>query len=332
MIDKYYKLHSSCFIVKGISIGNIYDLRRGSIFFLPNSILDLLENYASKKISTLLNDYNNQLELINKYLDFLIENEIIFFTNDLDHFPKISMSFRKPFRLDIVLMEIDNFDSHKKNIFQDDMLSEIGCTELVLISQTNATSNLEKILKTLDKSKIQSVIYLTDYKDYKPKKVSELTSNYLRLREVLIYNSPKITDKKSNNIIIFENNNIEDLLMRKIKSINDLVPNLEVYIEAQKHNIFYNRRIYIDNENRIKHTINQKETYGNISNENIFNIILDKNFNYLWNITKDDIIVCKDCQFRYLCPDNRIPIYDEKNKKYYHIEECNYNPYTNQWK
>lgn len=51
----------------------------------------------------------------------------------------------------------------------------------------------------------------------------------------------------------------------------------------------------------------------------------------LWNITKDQIEVCKNCEFRYICPDNRIPL-KRKENDYYHQTDCNYDPYKNKWK
>lgn len=39
---------------------------------------------------------------------------------------------------------------------------------------------------------------------------------------------------------------------------------------------------------------------------------------------------CKDCEFRYMCPDNRIPL-KKDNNTYYHDNSCNYDPYSNIW-
>jgi SPASM domain peptide maturase of grasp-with-spasm system len=332
MTNKYFKLHSSCAIVKGFSIGNIYDLRRGNLYPIPNSILDLLEYYSDKKVSILLNDYKDQLEIINKYLNFLIENELIFFTNDLEHFPLINKNYRKPFILDIVLMEIDNFDFEKKAFFENDIISEIGCTELVLISKDNSVENLESILLMLDKSKVQTVTYLTDYKDYSHEISNNLFTNHLRLREIFVYNCLEEQTTNQNSNSIFTNETLETLLTRRVSSVNDLVPNLDAFIEAQKYNLFYNRRIYIDNENYIKHSIDDKEVFGNIENQNIIDIVLSSRFQNLWNISKDMITSCKDCELRYICPDNRIPVLDNETGEYYNTEDCNYSPYTNQWK
>ena len=50
-------------------------------------------------------------------------------------------------------------------------------------------------------------------------------------------------------------------------------------------------------------------------------------FRMLWNINKDKIDVCKDCEFRYICTDCRAYIKDKRDI-YSKPLKCNYDPYT----
>lgn len=54
-------------------------------------------------------------------------------------------------------------------------------------------------------------------------------------------------------------------------------------------------------------------------------------FSDLWHINKDKIKVCKDCEYRYMCVDNRIPI-KEAEGEFFFSTECNYNPYIGKWR
>ena len=47
-------------------------------------------------------------------------------------------------------------------------------------------------------------------------------------------------------------------------------------------------------------------------------------------IKKDDIDVCKDCEFRYICTDCRSIIKD-LNYRYSQPVKCKYNPYLGKW-
>ena len=330
MINKYFKFYASCIPIKGFKRGVICDFRRGSIFYIPNSILEILEEYSTKVITELFNDYESQSVILKKYFDFLIENELIFYTDDLDNFPEINKRFIKPFEINIVLLEIDNFDSTKLNLFETQQISQIGCSELVLISHKNSIISLEKIMLMLDKSKIKTVTYFVDYKHFFEQKYTELSNAYLRLREIIVYNCPIDITMPNIKNVSFTNDSVETILTKKISNTDDFLLNINGFLESQEYNLFYNRRVFIDNDNNIKHSIEENEKYGMIKNQNLIEIISNNEFKKLWGISKNQIEVCKDCEYRYICPDNRIPIVKGKDL-YYHLTDCNYNPYTNLW-
>ena len=50
-----------------------------------------------------------------------------------------------------------------------------------------------------------------------------------------------------------------------------------------------------------------------------------------WRITKDQIRVCQDCEYRYMCMDRRIPEPVPNGDDYYHQSSCGYNPYLGLW-
>ena len=59
-------------------------------------------------------------------------------------------------------------------------------------------------------------------------------------------------------------------------------------------------------------------------------IIKDKEFTKYWHSKKNDTLICKDCEFRNLCSDNRVPHLNSKNV-WTHSQECEYNPYISKW-
>jgi hypothetical protein len=67
-----------------------------------------------------------------------------------------------------------------------------------------------------------------------------------------------------------------------------------------------------------------------ISIDELKQLSIDKKFTKFWNIKKDNTEICKDCEFRYMCVDDRIPIQiSETDYKY--STECGYNPYIGKW-
>ena len=116
--DVYCKFYNACVPVKGSKRGVIYDLQRGYFYFIPNSVIDMLLKNKNNKLSTLYAQYKNQKELVDKYLNFLIDNEIIFLTEEPFRFPSLDLNFRPPFLLDILFIEIDTLSQNKIDLLK----------------------------------------------------------------------------------------------------------------------------------------------------------------------------------------------------------------------
>lgn len=77
------------------------------------------------------------------------------------------------------------------------------------------------------------------------------------------------------------------------------------------------------------------QSFGNINETTLEEAIGLQGFKKYWNLTKDQVEGCKDCEFRYVCTDCRA--YTEQT----HFNQsdldcskplkCGYNPYTTEW-
>lgn len=327
MIDrkKYFKFYSSCIPVKGDKRGVIYDLQRGSLYFVPNSIIDLFVDNSKNTIEYLFLKFPNQEGLVNKYLIYLIENELIFLTNDIDKFPNLSLKFERPFLLDIIFIELDSLSNSKKSLLEE--VNTLGCTQVVIVThQSIVIDTLKEVIDLLSESKIQIIDLITKYDSEIVTHILELHNISPRLRKTIFFDSLNNTN---DNYIEFTSKNLNNILTKRIKDTNDLIINQDAYFESLKHNLFFNRKVYISDNGDIKHYFNENEFYGNIKNCTIQSIVSSNDFQNLWNITKENIEECKNCEFRYLCPDNRIPLIE--NNKYFHETLCKYNPKEAKW-
>jgi radical SAM protein with 4Fe4S-binding SPASM domain len=72
-------------------------------------------------------------------------------------------------------------------------------------------------------------------------------------------------------------------------------------------------------------------SFDNIKKEPLSVAISNKDFSALWYVNKDQIDICKDCEFRYVCTDCRVYIENHNNKKLSKPSKCKYNPYTATW-
>jgi SPASM domain peptide maturase of grasp-with-spasm system len=155
------------------------------------------------------------------------------------------------------------------------------------------------------------------------------TSNIISIN---CFNSPhvnKINFKNGTKVNYFEGKLTDFSQSDKF----NFVVNLKLFSESQNFNTYFNRKLYIDVNGEIKNSIKSTEKFGNIKKINlkeIVDIISSKTFQKIWLSNKDKIDTCKDCEFRYMCVDNKIP-YQRSENEWYHKKECNYNPYIAKW-
>ena len=74
---------------------------------------------------------------------------------------------------------------------------------------------------------------------------------------------------------------------------------------------------------------------GNVAKDDSLDNVLKDEIQELWRITKDDVLVCSDCEYRYVCFDCR-PISEGANEgrgnyKSAPYPRCTYNPYEGEW-
>lgn len=238
---------------------------------------------------------------------------------------KLKTTYRKPFYIDILFLEINAFQNFKQNFLKE--IDTLGCVQIVLIVDT--LKNMISAINFLKFSKIEIIHVITKYSKRKNDEIKELRDKESRLRYVTFYKCPE-NECNSTRYVTYTSLNIDKVLTKKISSTNDFIVNQNAFIESLNYNLFFNRKVYIDNHGNVKHYFNDKKIYGNITQNDLKDIILTDSFQELWKVVKDKIEGCKDCEFRYICPDNRIPILITPNV-YSHETLCKYDPKEAKW-
>lgn len=155
-------------------------------------------------------------------------------------------------------------------------------------------------------------------------------------REVIVHSTEAKFDRDTKvEGLHFTNQIIRSKISCGFISSDYFTMNIPTFTESHHHNSCLNRKISIDVNGDIKNCPSMPESYGNIKDTTLEEAINKPGFKKYWNITKDDIEVCRDCEFRYICTDCRA--YTERTK--FSDEgldlskplKCGYNPYTNEW-
>lgn len=101
------------------------------------------------------------------------------------------------------------------------------------------------------------------------------------------------------------------------------------------HNRFWNPcwagKLSISNTGEVLPCImGRNEVIGNVKDQSLQEIIVSPNLMARWGITKDQIEICKDCEYRYVCGDCR-PLAIAKGNLHGSMPRCTYDPYRGRW-
>lgn len=322
-------LYSPCIPVKGNMRSTICDLSRSEFIYIPNILFDILTKFRSKPISEIIDYYNKDNYLsIKEYFSFLEEKDLGFWTNEPERFPKIDLTWKHPSEITNAVIEIDRDSDYdiKSTLNQ---LNELRCEAIQLIVHDLDKNKIIDILDLFDNTCVRTINLIIHYNSTLD--FNEICNQYKRIDSVFQFNSgfDKIEELNEFTHIIYSSKEFKDLYYPSSVGTNNFSINISSFAESQLHNLFYNRKIVVDKNGNFKRSYHEKSIFSNVNKSSIIEIINLDEFQELWSIKKDDIKVCKECEHRYICPDNRIPI--RKNGAYEHITHCNYNPIIAKW-
>jgi hypothetical protein len=135
-------------------------------------------------------------------------------------------------------------------------------------------------------------------------------------------------DVRYDKLIIYRTKNIR-IDFREIISPDRFTINMDVFSEAKSFNAGLNRKVCIDKDGNIKNYLDHEKVFGNTNTSPIRDVIAGKEFRVNWNISNDQIEICRECQYRYCCISNSDIVM--KEEKYFKKNMCSFNPADNLW-
>lgn len=332
MINKEFKLFTNCIPVKGINRGIIIDLQRSAFHILPNTIIDFLGEYSGKKVYNLFQDFKRDKDILKKYMRYFLENELVILTDVSAQFPIIGTDLEKPNIIDTLTINIDLPMQILENLFHTN-IEYLGVYCLRLVSENVESQKLIKILQFLEYSKILKIVIYIKYNSVIDLELRRIKSKFSRI-EIIFFDYERgganLTSTLDN--FIYEKKSLNEILSMRIQNQNDFVLTMESFNESLKFNTSYNKSLYIDQVGNIKRYIDDDLDFGKIEKEDLKQVILNPKIKEFWRISKDKIKVCKDCEFRYICPDGVIPFKEKQSDSLYvKKKKCDYDPYKNTW-
>ncbi|WP_045113997.1 grasp-with-spasm system SPASM domain peptide maturase [Microscilla marina] len=334
----YFKLFACCVAVKGAVRSTICDMQRGEIKLIPNSLYTILTEHQHQTYSEIQEVYDYD-ETLDEYFEFLVENELGFWTDTPEFFPPLDMTWQTYSSINNAIIDIDAASTHDfKAIFAQ--LEELGCDHIQLRYYTDVSKDtLEHHLESTKRSRFKSIELVVKYGNLLDIPAAEaLVVSNARIHKLVLHGAPESdirpvmkpgTDFSLGQMI---------LLTYEITSADHcgvIDPfyfsiDTKTMTESHQFNTCLNKKIGIDAQGEIKNCPSLTESFGNIAQVSLHQAMLQKDFKKLWEINKNQVEICKDCEFRHICTDCRAFIQNPENV-YSKPSKCNYDPYTASW-
>jgi len=293
----------------------IIDLERREYYIAPKHIRDIITEEINGEGLEL--DIDDTLFLMNKNLIFDAQYPFSD-SNMLDH------TIHCPSIITNCTLIIED------NNVNDALLANI--TALLVCSQSVTEDTISHLFLLLNNTKIRSIELMANS-----------SVNYAIAKKIFFVN-PRITfilcyDANSEDSFFLDDIKIcivkstipfSDLFIQKIKP-RHFVCNIPFYNDSMSVNPFYYKKLHIDSSGRVYDNFISNNVIGKLTSKNsILEIISSTACCEYSTVSKEFIDVCKHCEFRNICPDNRIP-QKRKDGSWYHDSECDYNPYIAKW-
>jgi len=292
----------NCFLVNGFLRNLIQDVQKGEHTFLESSTID----YS-----------------MNKYGHFNSKQQHLF--------PNLSLAIKYPVLIsnaEICLTDKIDYEEVFKT------LEKLNCKAIYIHILDSSSSIINLFFQLINKYAFQSIELAINYSEESYDIISSQTLNIYNINSIFFFSAPNKgyipREKEQKFNLFFTKESINESKCGNVSAYYQ-TNNLSFYTESQHYNTCLNRKVCIDENGFIKNCLSMDKHYGNINCVDLTEVVTSKDFQKVWHIKKDEIKVCKDCEFRFMCLDCRAFIKDP-NDIYSQPLKCNYNPYIAKWK
>ncbi len=335
-IEYTFKLYGNCLFCKGFKNTIILDLQFSRYMNVPNDLAEVVglnnkfirDNYSESDQNIILDFFNT-----------LCLHGFGFYTREGDNFPEISLKWDSPSILNHCILYYDIGEPKYSLTDLINNLSNLNCKHALFYG--TGVFNEDDIFKTLNvfnNTSFTSIILVINASNLVTIKgiIKNVCSNFPIVEEIIFseyINASNLESTYTYKGLIIRHTKIGINQFHKACgyiSDSNFTINIQTYTESLQYNSCLNGKIVIDLDGNIKNCPAMKELYGNINVISLTDILVKTNFKEKWNITKDKIASCKDCEFRYICTDCRAFL-ESPEDIFSKPLKCGYDPYKGEW-
>lgn len=330
----YINLLPSTLFTKGINRSVIIDVEKSIYAIIPNSLFDVFNTNKQFKLDKVLKSLSfENKDIFIEYVNFLEDNNFIlksenrikfkYYDNDLYHI-----------RFDLETLIFDSISFSKFKLLFNKIDVHVEYLQLRFFCDLNL-KELENIFEILIEKKTSNNELVFFYNSsIEEEQYLNLFDKYFDFFSRIIIMNYETNKTFKSNKLYFSKNKLLDEKSCGLVTTNLFMPNLRTVLNSKHNNSCLNKKISIDKDGNIKNCPSMPQSFGNIEDTGLKDALNHPDFKKYWNVTKDMVEVCKDCEFRHICTDCRA--YTERTTFDNDIDlskplKCGYNPYTNEW-
>ncbi|AEA45979.1 grasp-with-spasm system SPASM domain peptide maturase [Fluviicola taffensis] len=323
-------LFEDCKVVNGYFHSLIYDLSRPSNSNkIPLSLALILPEFKENSIEEVLKKYPKESEVISEYIEFIVSNEfgIIGDEHLKNHLKPMEGIVDQPEVIENSIIQITNSNFAAAVDFIQDLKSKL-CSRLELRIEDLDIDKFEKICKLFHDSIIKTVsLYSKFISESDNTKLEAIINNEDRIIEHFVYSAPFI---KQNNKTNYRIESVDFTLdCGNIEQENFSI-NRESFFTNEAYNSCLYKKLSLNFQGKVCNCPSVQESKLQVDISNTDSFLKSSEYTFLAEMNKDEIEVCRDCEYRYMCLDCRV-FTDSSSRKNARPSKCNYNPYIAKW-
>ncbi len=334
--EPIFKLFANCLPVKGARRSIICDLQLRKYDLIPNGLYYILTELKGLSVERIKDAFDPaKHRIIDEYFEFLEKKEYGFFCDEPDLFPDLDLKWMAPGQITNAIIDVNQESHHPfESIFAQ--LDSLGCkaVQLRFFSIVSPTE-VRRILQLTGRGGLRHIDLLMPYSpEFSDDILSDICYEHQRVSKIMIHSAPSCRTIRTSDagvLIIFTTTQCDSPDCCGQTLPKHFAVNIEHFTEAQEWNTCLNRKVSISADGYIKNCPSMSESFGHVSSIPLISALAAPHFKDVWGITKDQIKVCRDCEFRYICTDCRAYREDPTDMASKPLK-CGYDPYSAEWR
>jgi SPASM domain peptide maturase of grasp-with-spasm system len=332
--DRRFRLFASCIPVKGVRRSTVCDLQRGGYHLIPNGLYEILTVHRHATLAEVRAAYGNQHDAtIDAYYRFLEAHELGFWCDDPDEFPDLDLRWERTEAVTNAIVDVDEGSEHDFAAIVA-QLDDLGCRALQLrCFCALAPARVDAMLAAVAPSRLRSLEVMLRHAPWMTDDALRgLAARHRRVTSLFVHSAPapRTLATPAGLDVHLRTERVDSHTHCGQVHPAYFTVNIGTFTEGQRFNTCLNRKISVDARGDIRNCPSLPARYGNVRDTSLHAALARDGFRDLWDINKDQVETCRECEFRYICVDCRAFVRDPGDR-HSRPSKCTYDPATARW-